>query len=93
MRDPATGIIPGGGRTLPAQKNTARLLPYNRLDVSVTRDFSLFGRDAAWFIQVFNLYSRRNEWFVQYGENEDGVEVEVVKMLPIIPSVGVNFTF
>ncbi|MEJ2722010.1 MAG: hypothetical protein P8181_12865, partial [bacterium] len=93
LRDPATGIIPEGGRVLPASKNSARLLPYNRLDVSVMRDFKAWGSDAQWFVQVFNLYSRRNEWFVQYGEEDGAVKVEVVKMLPIIPSVGLNFKF
>ena len=63
------------------------------MDVSVTRDFRAWGHNAQWFIQVFNLYSRRNEWFVQYGEEDGQVDVDVVKQLPMIPSVGINFTF
>ena len=56
----------------------------------MTRDFSLFGLDADWQLQAFNLYNRRNEWFVQYDTSGDIVEVEVVRMLPIIPSLGIN---
>jgi hypothetical protein len=93
LRDPATGVVPDGGRVLAAEKNSARLLPYNRLDVSVARAFELFGYDAELTLEIFNLYSRRNEWFVQYGEDNDEVQVDVVKMLPIVPSLGVNFKF
>ena len=61
--------------------------------MSVTRDFSLFGLKAEWFIQIFNLYSRRNEWFVQYNTVDRTVEPEIIRQLPIIPSLGVNFAF
>ena len=44
-------------------------------------------------LEVFNLYNRRNEWFVQYDTDEDVTEATVVRMLPLIPSVGVNFEF
>jgi hypothetical protein len=39
------------------------------------------------------LYSRRNDWFVQYNFEDDIIDPVVVKQLPIIPSVGVNFEF
>lgn len=75
---------------LPGERNSARLLPYHRLDVSLSRDFRLWGRDATWMVQVFNLYSRRNEWFVQYGIEGLTAEPEVYRMLPIIPSLGLR---
>ena len=75
---------------LPGERNSARLLPYHRLDVSVSRDFRLWGRDATWMVQVFNLYSRRNEWFVQYGIEHLAAEPEIYRMLPIIPSLGLR---
>ena len=61
------------------------------MDFNVTRNFTVFGRPAKWFVQVFNLYTRRNEWFVQF--DDENPEVDVVKMLPIVPSVGVSFEF
>ena len=42
-------------------------------------------------MQVFNVYSRRNEWFVQFDTTSP--DVTVAKMLPIVPSLGVNFEF
>lgn len=91
--NPNTGVLPEDIQLLYADKNSARLLPYNRLDVGVARDFSLFGARAEWLVEVFNLYSRRNEWFVQYNRDEDVVDAEVIRMLPIIPSIGVNVWF
>ena len=91
LRDPATGV--DEAYVLPAERNSGRLLPYHRMDVSVTKDFKLFGRQLEWFIQVFNVYSRRNEWFVQYNTDDPTTKPEVVKMLPIIPTIGVNFAF
>jgi len=91
VEDPALGDLSPGSRVLPGERNSARLLPYHRIDVSITRDFRLFGRRGEWFAQFFNLYSRRNEWFVQF--DDELPDVEVVKMLPIVPSLGANFTF
>lgn len=83
---------------LPTGRNTARLLPYHRMDLSVKRDFRLFGRDLQWYLQVFNAYNHRNEWFVQYDteddpENDRVTTAEVVKMLPIVPTIGLNYEF
>lgn len=79
---------------LPTGRNTARLLPYHRMDLSVKRDFRLFDRNLQWYLQVFNAYNHRNEWFVQYDTGDDRVTTaEVVKMLPIVPTIGLNYDF
>lgn len=87
--EPGTGQIPEGGEALAASRNSGRLLPYHRLDLSVGRRFGLFGLDARWALQVFNAYSRRNDWYVDY---QDG-EPSVVQQLPVIPSFGLEFDF
>lgn len=93
LRAPATGLLPDEDDILPAARNSARLLPYHRLDLSVRRDFRLFGRSAQWFVQVFNVYSRRNEWFIQYNTENPATEPKVVKMLPIVPTFGLDLKF
>ncbi|MCA9750643.1 MAG: TonB-dependent receptor [Gemmatimonadetes bacterium] len=93
IRDPATGGVSEFGYVLPGEKNSARLLPYHRMDVAAIRDFTAFGRPAKFMIQVFNLYSRRNEWFVQYDTSAPDAGAEVVQQLPVIPSLGVEFEF
>ena len=77
----------------PAQRNSARLQPYHRLDVSTSRSFGLWGADSEFYVQVFNIYSRRNEWFVQLDAVEPEVDPRKIKQLPIIPTLGVNFSF
>ena len=96
LRDPASDRPVD--RLLAAQRNTARLLPYHRLDVGMRRTFGLFGADVDFYVQIFNAYNRRNEWFVQY-DPEDPTEQDpteqplVVKMLPIVPTFGFDFRF
>jgi hypothetical protein len=93
LTDPATGNRPTDDFILPGPKNSARLLPYNRLDLSITRHGRLFGAKADYFLQIFNVYSRRNEWFVQYNTENPATEPEVTHQLPIVPTIGVNFEF
>lgn len=91
LRDPATSVFED--RVLAARRNSSRLLPYHRLDVSARREFGLFGGKAEAFLQVFNLYSRRNEWFVQYDTDAPATEPEVVLQLPVLPTFGLEFSF
>ena len=76
-----------------AQRNSARLLPYHRLDVSASRSFELWGADSEFYVQIFNVYSRRNEWFLQLDLVDPEVDPRKIKQLPIIPTLGFNFNF
>ncbi len=77
----------------PVQRNSARLQPYHRLDVSARRSFGLRGTDSEFYVQIFNVYSRRNEWFVQLDSVDPEVDPRKIKQLPIIPTLGFNFSF
>lgn len=91
LREPTTGVVED--YVLPSRRNSARLLPYHRLDASVTRDLTLWGLESEIFLQVFNLYSRRNEWFIQYSTDEAETRAEVIQQLPVVPTLGLNFVF
>ena len=93
LRSTATGEFLRDDFVLPAKRNSGRLLPYHRLDLSARRAFRLFGTDMEAYLQVFNVYNRRNEWFVQYDTDNPQTEPKVVKMLPILPTLGVDFAF
>jgi hypothetical protein len=93
LADPGTGMVDDDGQILSGARNSGRLLPYHRLDFSARRPIGLFGLKGEFVAEIFNLYNRRNEWFVQYDTEEDVTEASVVRMLPLIPSVGVNFEF
>ena len=91
LRRPAAGLPIE--RVLAARRNTARLLPYHRMDLGVRRKLKLFGADAEIYLQIFNLYNRRNEWFIQYDPEDSNAEPVVVEMLPIMPTFGFDFRF
>ena len=77
----------------PVQRNSARLQPYHRLDVSASRSFGLWRANSEFYLQIFNVYSRRNEWFVQLDSVDPEVDPRKIKQLPIIPTLGFNFSF
>ena len=91
LRSPA--LSHRGGRieslVLPSDRNSARLLPYQRLDLSVKMRFRAFEVNGEFYVQVFNVFNRRNEWFVFF----DDFGSDVIKMLPIVPTLGINFNF
>lgn len=91
LRDPASDRPVD--RLLAASRNTARLLPYHRLDVGMRCAFGLFGADVDFYLQIFNAYNRRNEWFIQYDPNDSTEQPIVVRMLPIVPTFGFDFRF
>lgn len=92
LRNPAVWEFDTNRYAIPGDKNSARLLPYHRLDLSVKRKFSLFGAESEWYIQVFNAYDRRNEWFVE-NDNGGNASPRVFKMLPLVPTAGIDFGF
>lgn len=91
VRDAITENI--SSQALAADRNSSRLLPYHRLDVSAARSFRMFGKPAEFYVQIFNLYSRRNDWFVQYDVENFTIDPVIARQLPIIPSIGINFEF
>jgi hypothetical protein len=91
LRDPATDRPID--RLLAARRNTARLLPYHRLDIGMRRKLKLFGTDAEFYLQIFNVYNRRNEWFIQYDPEDSDKKPTVARMLPILPTFGLDFRF
>ena len=73
--------------------NTARLPPYHRVDVGVTRAGALFGAGYELQLQIVNVYNRRNLWFVTYDFDENPVEITDIRQLPILPNVSLTVDF
>ncbi len=82
------------------RRNSARIRPYHRLDISATlkphpnaeRRFS-----SSWTFAVYNIYDNRNPLFFYYDTQENPItgKTEVVgkqvSFFPVIPSVTWNF--
>ncbi|MFQ5649890.1 MAG: TonB-dependent receptor domain-containing protein [bacterium] len=77
----------------PSAINGLRLPPYARLDLSLTYERHFRGWSLMPYVQVFNVGNRKNAWFVDY-DNEDGEpDIDVEHMFPILPTIGVHFSF
>jgi hypothetical protein len=83
-----------------APRNSLRMNPYHRLDLSVT----LKGKESkkfksSWNFSIYNVYSRLNPYFLYIDSNGnpyDGtlsIKAKQVSLFPILPSVTWNFSF
>ncbi|MFQ5753965.1 MAG: TonB-dependent receptor plug domain-containing protein, partial [bacterium] len=77
----------------PSEINSYRLPPYARLDVSLTYEKHFRGWSIFPYIQVFNVGNRKNVWFVEYELDDFVQKVDPKHMIPILPTIGVNFKF
>ncbi|GAB4133681.1 MAG: TonB-dependent receptor [Bacteroidia bacterium] len=86
-------------------RNSFRMAPYHRLDLSATytcKPRKLFGKlpyQSTWNFSVYNVYNRMNPYFI-YFDNEGSiaegniqVKAKQVSLFPILPSVTWNFHF
>lgn len=74
--------------------NASRLPNYHRLDVSFSRSGRFFDLgDSELQLQIINVYSRRNVWFYNFDFDENPVEVDPVRLLPILPSLSYTVNF
>ena len=86
-------------------RNSYRMEPYHRLDISATytcKEKKLFKRlpyQNNWNFSVFNVYNHHNPYFIFFttaGSVQDGtlkVTAKQVSLFPILPSVTWNFNF
>lgn len=77
----------------PSAINQFRLPPYSRLDVSITYERHLKGWSIFPYLQIFNMGNRKNVWFVQYDNKDGQPDIDEQHMIPILPTIGVNFKF
>ncbi|MCF7805196.1 MAG: TonB-dependent receptor [Candidatus Marinimicrobia bacterium] len=87
-----TSFVIGG------ERNNARMPHYHRLDMGVryTKQLpeSVMLESWSWYLQIFNAYNRRNLWHKNVNFMADGTaEVSEVRMLPILPTAGIEFSF
>lgn len=86
-----------GGKLVPIQgsKNGLRLEPYHRLDLSATYSFPLFSDElnAEFNIDIYNVYNHRNVWFRRINTESEPPISEDVRLLPILPTFGIQVKF
>lgn len=82
------------------ERNSYRMEPYHRLDLSVTYVFKLkrkFYSDLAF--SVYNVYNRQNPYFIYYdvdgstASNDLTVSAKQASLFPVLPSITWNFKY
>lgn len=97
----AVVLIEGGDApvALAGPINARRLHAYADVDARVARRFPLQGADSlTLFFELSNVLNRRNDCCIEYDvENEDEgeitLDIETVRSLPLLPSVGFVWRF
>lgn len=93
-------VFEGNIVNLYGERNSYRMIPYHRLDVSATfkgKETKKF--KSSWNFSVFNVYNRANPFFI-YFENSGNlsggtlkITAKQVSLFPVLPSVTWNFSF
>ena len=81
-------------------RNSYRMDPYHRLDLSVTYQHKKTDKwESSWNFSIFNVYNRKNPYFI-YLEDKGSVETgdftttaKQISLIPILPSITWNFKF
>ena len=88
-------VIPNYG-----PRNSAQLIPYHRLDLSLTwkpKPRSNKAYQSYWTFSVYNTYNRKNPFFIYFDaennatEGQTSISAKQVTIFPIIPSITYNF--
>ena len=82
------------------QRNSFRLAPYHRLDISATYIHRQTKKwESSFNFSIYNVYNRKNPYFIYFtseGNVEEGTfetKAKQVSLFPILPSVTWNFKF
>jgi hypothetical protein len=77
------------------EKNSARLEPYHRMDLSLIYKFQKLGGDWKLALNIYNLYNHRNVWFRNYEFDDPGLPPDItdIRLLPILPTIELSFKF
>lgn len=97
---PYTPVVQGVQDTLgywipiQGEKNSERLPGYHRLDVSLNKEFSLWGFKPVVYVTILNAYYRKNVQGYSYGYEENGTPIpKPYYGVPIIPAIGFSVRF
>jgi hypothetical protein len=74
-----------------AEINSARLPPYHRLDVKISKAFRFNSWEMSLFLELLNAYNRKN--LLDFSYNDDYTEKDEIYQFPIIPYLGITTEF
>ncbi|MCK4664873.1 MAG: TonB-dependent receptor [Bacteroidales bacterium] len=75
-------------------KNSAHYPAYSRVDYRISKEFSLFKNPLLVYIDILNLFNKKNVVSYSYSYNSKGKPIRRAnELLPIIPSIGLSYSF
>ncbi len=78
-------------RPIYGETNSARLPPYHRLDIRLSKTFNFKRWNLGIFLEILNTYNRKN--LLDYTYNTDYSEKDAIYQFPIIPYFGITAEF
>ena len=95
---PAEKFIDANGNEILVYKsrNSFRMAPYHRLDVSATFSKVKKKHTRSWVFSVFNAYNRKNPFYIYLGYKDVppfDQEFRQVSLFPVLPSFSYQFKF
>ena len=77
-----------------AKPNSATMPAYRRVDMRISKEFTLFGISASAFLDVSNLFNFKNIQTYNYTYDSNGQPmIEEIKLWPILPTLGMTVKF
>ena len=74
-----------------AETNSARLPPYHRLDMKLSKAFRFNRWEMSLFLELLNAYNRKN--LLDFSYSDDYTEKDEIYQFPIIPYLGITTEF
>lgn len=96
-------VLDGGIYTEYADRNSYRMEPYHRMDLSATYTPNKSNKKfhSSWNFSIYNVYNRKNPYFLYFDLEGEGSlsgggltpKAYQVSLFPMIPSITWNFNF
>jgi len=83
----------GTSKITMSERYGLRLPVSHQLNLYGAYSFKLWGNDARFIIDIFNVYNRRDIMMRFYNTREEETLVEDLRLLPIIPSISLEVKF
>jgi len=76
-----------------ANRNTARLPDYSRIDVRLNWHTTVWGLNWLFYLDVINILNRRNVLNYRYSVEDAEIIERASTMFPVLPTFGISFRF
>ena len=91
--EPITGEYRYLWWSIPGEKNSVRYPTYHRLDISLSKSFSIGWGEFKVCLEIINLYNHKNIFFYYYDYSVTPPLKKAMYQLPLFPSIKIEGSF